>query len=215
MTSTSIGNGEFVWAPDGSTPMSISQIGAQQAANLAALMGNRERFDYVWDNSTQRGQQAGMRQSSRGYQLDTKTEWMFDAGAWRLALPYVEFKGGSLSIAAQEYKAQTGWSVDSAMSTDASLVTVSGNVFTFARAGIYAISCTASLGITGDNAFQNYTTDSAHLEHVSISGFFGNVGTLAIPFFRIAADDTPLWLWAYNSIASNITDRTVRIGRLG
>lgn len=214
MGSIPLDNGESVYTHDGTGSADPVAISAAEGSNLANLMKNRERFDYTWADSAERTAQTGMVQGSRGYQEDSKTEYTYDSSQWRLALPYIEFSAGSQALSASTRAAQTGWSLDATRSTDSTMVTVSGGVFTFVKAGIYAFACTGSNPSPGANAYQSLTTDVG-FTHLSVAGYTAQVGTLTVPFYRITADGTPLYLWAHNDTAVSITDRRVRIGRLG
>ena len=217
MGSIALDNGESVYIHDGTGSADPVAISAAEGSSVANLMKNRERFDYTWADSTERTGQTGMVQGSRGYQEDTKTEYIYDNSVWRLATPYIEFTGGTQSLSGSGVPdASSGWSVSTTNSTDTTLVTVSGGTFTFVRAGIYSIMVTGSLSALGSIPYQNVTTDSAGNQHVSIGPFSGlPVGTVSIPAFRIASDNTPLYFWITNTVASDYTNRTVRITRIG
>lgn len=214
MGSIALDNGESVYIHDGTGDADPVAISALEGSSVAALMRNRERFDFTWADASERGAQTGMVQGSRGYQEDTKTEYLYDSSAWRLAIPYIEFSASTLAMSASTWLASSGWSVDATRSTDTTMVTVSGGVFTFVRAGIYSISTNAAVTTPGTTVFQLLSTDAAHLATVSIAGFVANVSTLNVPY-RITADNTSLYLWAYNTSASDLSDRRVRIVRLG
>lgn len=214
MGSIALDNGESVYVHDGTAAADPVAISAAEGSSVANLFKKRERFDFTWANAAERGSQTGMVSFSRGIQEDTKTEYVYDGGQWRLASPYIELSAGNQSFGAGNYLAQTGWSVDATRSTDTALVTVSGGVFTFVRAGIYMISCTTNFDVFNASTLQVLTDDAAHLNFISISGYVGGVSTLTTPY-RISADSTPLYLWAYNAAAATLGDRRVRIVRTG
>ena len=216
MGSIPLDNGESVYTHDGTGDADPIAISAAEGSNLAALMRNRERFDYTWANSTERGAQTGMVQGSRGYQEDTKTEYLYDSSAWRLATPYAEFSGSNISMGAGIYEAGNAWTVDATRSTDTTFVTVSGNAFNFVRPGVYMMSATAELSAVGSNAFQDWTTDgiAPPTQFIAINGFFGGVSTVQ-SLYRISAANTPIYLWAYNNISGTLSGRRTRIVRLG
>jgi hypothetical protein len=154
-----------------------------------------------------------MVQGSRGYQEDTKTEYLYDNSAWRLAVPYIEFTAGSQALGAGVYSGQTGWSVDSSRSTDTSMVTVSGGVFTVVRAGLYAFDFIAATFTPGD--FVTVSTDLAHTNFVAIGHPISNVVQCSRAAYRVLSDNTPLYLWAFSSGSTNIAGRTISFVRIG
>lgn len=228
MTSTPIGNGEVVWSPDGSTSMSVAQIGALQAANLANLMGNRERFDYDWANAAARNAQTGMTQGSRGYQRDTRAEWIFDLGGWRLALAHVELTASrQVQFNAVQYFVGA-FSIDSAASTDTSLVTTpSEGTIRFVNSGVYALSSTTRLrrGDTWEPAtgrtFLNlsvFPDIEDIIQRTSIAAG-EDTGSLSVPNVRVPVADYGVYMHVYKTTATETTDlraeTRVRITRIG
>jgi hypothetical protein len=215
MGSIALDNGESVYIHDGTGSADPVAISAAEGSSVANLMKNRERFDYTWADSSERTAQTGMLQGSRGYQEDSKTEYVYDNSAWRLATPYIELTASSQSVGAGVYVAQTGWTVDSSRSTDSTFVTVSGNAFTIVKSGIYIISATSQISPIGASAWTNWTTDTPATATIAISDFVGGISTVTLPY-RTSADNTILYLWAYNSSASTLAaGRVVRITRLG
>lgn len=216
MGSIPLKNGESVYVHDGSGSMSPAAISAAEGSNLANLMKNRERFDFVWANASDREAQTGMVQSSRGYQVDTKTEYLFDGGVWRLAIPYIEFSSSNQVIPDTGTHGQTGWSVDTARSTDQTMVTVSGNEFTLTRAGLYLVAVKCS-GVSGTNfgatTFSALTDETPVEEYFAISGFTAGVSTFSTPF-RATSDGAGFYLW-YGNQAVTLAGRRVRILRMG
>lgn len=216
MATIALPNSESVFYADGTTTYSAAAISSAEASSVAALMARRQRFDYYWATATQRTAQSGMNQGSRGYQVDTKTEYLYDNSAWRLATPYIEFDGGSQAIPGTGTPTGlTGWSVNGTNSTDTTIVTVSGQVLTFVRPGLYSLMVTASISAIGTTPYMTITEDLAGNNHVSIGPFVVPVGTISIPNYRVSAANTPLYLWAANTVASNVTQRKVRITRIG
>lgn len=216
MANIPLGHGEYVYVHDGSGSMSPAAISSAEGSNLANLLKNRQRFDFEWANAAARGAQTGMVQGSRGYQIDTKTEYLYDAGQWRLAIPYIEFSSTDQVIADDNTYGQTGWSVDTSRSTDQDMVTVSGNEFTFTQAGLYivAVKCSGVSGsIFATTSFSALTQESPVEEYFAISGFTAGVSTLSTPY-RAISDGTSLYLW-YGNKAVTLSGRRVRILRMG
>lgn len=207
--------GEQIWKADGTTPLSPAGISANAASNLAVLFNRRQRHDYVWANAAGRAAETGMVEGARGYQADMKSEYIFDSGVWRRQLACVTFTAGPQTWAAGEYKPQTGWSVDTPQTTDATVATVTGGVFTITRAGIYLISARTEFVLSGGpDALQVVSRDPAHAQFLSVENYPGNVSTATFPL-SVLADGTPVYLWAFNPAAGSLENRTVQITRLG
>lgn len=111
MGSIPLDNGESVYIHDGTGSADPVAISAAEGSSVANLMKNRERFDYTWANSTERTEQTGMVQGSRGYQEDTRAEYVYGSSGsvWQLtALPqqswnpvWTNFTLGTSSIIAR------------------------------------------------------------------------------------------------------------------
>lgn len=209
----SLDNGESVYEHTGvgaADPMAAVNALASSVANL---MKNRERFDFTWANVGEQNATSTMVQGSRGLREDIKTEMLFDNGQWRLATPYIEFSGGSKSIPSV-YTSLDGWSVDNTRSTDTTMVTVSGNVFTIVRAGLYSLDAFGGFSASSSDQFITWTTDVAHVNFVGIGSPVSSVCQASRAAYRITADNTPLYLWGYSNSSVNITARAVSITRL-
>lgn len=216
MGSIPLDNGESVYIHDGTGTADPVAISAAEGSSLANLMRNRERFDYTWADAAERGAQTGMVQGSRAYQEDTKTEYLYDNSQWRLATPYAEFIGADVVIPFGALVGHSSWSVDSSRSTDTTFVTVAANTFTFVRPGVYMISMTCGFSsATAADWFVNWATDVGLTQHLAINGFDSNWSTITFPY-RISSDNTPLYVGVFVSgAAATMTNRRVRIVRLG
>lgn len=201
-----------------SDPTSIVQASQSQGDSVQTALNKRERFTYVWPTVTERNAETTMVQGSIGYQVDTKTEYIYDNSAWRLATSYAEYSAGAVSVTNATYTALTGWTINSSNSTDATFTSVSAGVLTIVSPGIYAVSLTLGLGLTGGTTFADITTDAAHNNIVSISSFTGNVATVSVPFLRVTVANTPLYMWVYQTSGSTTTttvgQSVLRVGRI-
>lgn len=74
--------------PDGiaqwekSDPASLIQESSTQAASIQAAFNKRQRYHYVWADSTERDAEVGMVDGSTGYQLDTRSDYVWSGTAW-------------------------------------------------------------------------------------------------------------------------------------
>lgn len=211
MGSIPLDNGESVYIHDGTGSADPVAISAAEGSSVAALMANRERFDYTWANSAERVAQTGMVQGSRGYQEDTKTEYLYDSSAWRLATPYIEFSGGNQVIPDTGEHGLTGWSVDGTRSSDTTMVTNSLHGFTFVRPGIYIIQMRVAGGSGG--GLTMLTAETPPVEAIEVSGYVGAVASWSTPY-RITAANTILYVW-HAGQAVTVSGRRLRIARLG
>jgi len=198
MGSIALDNGESVYIHDGTGSADPVAISAAEGSSVANLMKNRERFDYTWADSTERTGQTGMVQGSRGYQEDTKTEYIYDSSVWRLAVPYAEYTT-SISSAAENTLLLAGdFSVDSANSTDTTMVTLpSSGTINIVRPGIYSISSFTRMRVSGDTGPDSSTGRS--FVEISIPPGYENIiqrqpipqfedsGSLSLPTLRVTA----------------------------
>lgn len=65
---------------DSVTP--LHTIFANLASSVQNALNKRQRFGYVWANATARAAQTGMSAGATGYQIDTKTEYLYDGTNW-------------------------------------------------------------------------------------------------------------------------------------
>lgn len=203
-------------------PASLVQMSQAMGDSVQAAFLKRMRYDYVWVNSAARTAQTGMTQSSRGYQLDTKTEYIYDNSNWRIALSYGEWTQGSAqSIPNVNETILTGLTLSASASTDSTFVNVNNStgVITFINPGIYAMSLT--IGITGSSGTVHYGSirpdTTTTLPPISLSPFTAGATTVAVPFLRVPVANYQLWPIMYHSGGSGQTTAYVilRIGRLG
>lgn len=145
-----------IYFTDPSQPESSENESATQASSIHAQFALRERYDFVWANDAERTAQAGMVEGSRGYQINTKTEYRFDNGVWRLAIEYAEFS--TTKTIANAAGAGAGvFALDAARSTSSTVAAPgTDGIITITNPGLYMISATTSFpaGVTnsGDSS---------------------------------------------------------------
>lgn len=204
-----------IFFPDTSTPWATTSDFSVNASSVQTALNFRQRYEFVWATSTQRTAQAGMRVGDTGFQLDTKSEYIYDTGGWRLKFSYVEYSGSG-SVTTSTYVAPV-LSVNSGNSTDTTFTSnPSAGVITFAQPGIYSIAVieAQSGGSSGTTNFALITSDVAHTQFISIAPFTALVANANAPFFRTTAANTSIYIWIFQSSGSTQTvATTVRIGR--
>lgn len=204
--------GEQITYADGGSPDQTGASNLTIANSLAVLLGRRERGDYVWANSGERTSQTGMKEGDRGRQKDTKAEWLFTDGSWRLATPYIEFTGSNQTIPDAETYGIIGWSVDSTRSSDTTMVnqSVQPYGFTFVRAGIYFIQ----MRVAGATAagLTMLSAETPPVEGIEVASYVGNVATFST-VYRTTADNTTLYVW-HAGVAATLTGKRFRAVRL-
>lgn len=211
-----------IYYPDTSAAHNQPAYMGTHASSVQAALDKRQRGSYVWSNATGRSNQTGMAEGAEGYQLDTKTEYKYENGAWRLATPYAEFNSASKTIAAAGNNALGAMSIDTSQSTSTTFVSGSGfNFITLNDPGIYSISCyiVASSGLsTGSYGLMTKTANSTvFADQLSRSTFANdNVTMLSRPFFRSTVSGQPIYFWAaIPTTESRTFTATVSVGRLG
>lgn len=153
---------------DNGDPTSIVQESQTQGASIQAALSKRERFDFVWANSAERTAQTGMVQGSRGYQVDTKSEYIYDNSAWRLSLSFIRFSGtGNMATSGTGWIGPANLTLDAAASTDSGMATIgasgSSRYIRLVNPGVYTIQWTsvisANVGALAQFSSTTGTTD--------------------------------------------------------
>lgn len=216
-------------SPDGialwtnADPVSLVQESQTQGATIQAALNKRERYDFVWANSSERTSQTGMVQGSRGYQIDTKSEYIYDNSAWRLALPYAEFTMAAKIIPTAVYTTMSPLVYQSAPSTSATMITASptSGAFVIVDPGVYGFSIYAQeaggAAITGQSHIVVADTVTGTNTQYTRGYFTGGQSAMApMPFFRTTTANTTIYILAYQDTGSNKNiNGTLRIGRFG
>lgn len=207
-----------IFYEDGATGYSDATNASMQATSIQSALNFRQQYNFVWANAAARTAQTGMVQSSTGYQLDTKTPYIYDNSAWRLQIQYAEYVQASQTLANNSQVGPTTLTINSGTSTDTTFTSAASGSVTFVNPGIYAISWNVNASAaTGTNGYCGIYATSAHLpaDIISLNGFTQGSTTVVVPFYRITAANTTLWFFMYqNSGSSLATTGTIRIGRL-
>lgn len=223
MSSTTTPDNIVVWTT--ADPTSVVAESQTQATSIQAAFDKRQRYDFVWDDSADRTAQTGMVQGSRGYQIDTATEYMYDNSNWRLFTPHIEFTASKGSFANGVVTLVGNFSLDNTPTTDANLAVPGGDgIITIARPGLYAVSSLSRMNSTGSNPatgrtfldFALSSDDSALVQRVSIATG-EDTGSITMPNLRITAANTDCYFKIYRTVATTsiAVNTRVRITRIG
>lgn len=219
-----------IYFTDPSQPGSSENESATQASSIHNQFALRERYDFQWANDAERQAQTGMVQGSRGYQSNTRSEYLFDSAAWRLAVPHTEWTFTSAANAAGGVNPVGPFQIDAATSTSqnqaaASSTPKSGQII-IADPGVYAYS--ATLGSVGSPApgFSGRTfLDLSYSSDTSLAPPIVNRtsiavgedrGTITVPNLRTTIPNQPIFLSYFHSNSTTISvSGRARLTRLG
>lgn len=207
-----------VWYADGLIPYSAEGISAAEASNLASLFALRERFDFSWANASERAAQLNMVQGSRGYQTDTRTEYIYDNSSWRVAVGHIEMT--ATAVVPNGAVALVGsFTVDAALTTDTTMATptASGTV-SVVRPGVYAVSSLTTM-------IQAPATGRTFIELADPTGIIyrssivvgEDAGSTSMPNLRTTAPNSLIEFRIFRNVAAPTgpTNTRIRLTRIG
>lgn len=213
-----------IYVHDGSAPASIVTESQTQGASIQAALNKRERYDFVWANSAERTAQTGMVQGSRGYQVDTKSEYIYDNSTWRLALSHAEFTS-QITLANGGPNLLGTFTLDATKTTDTTFISPStSGILIINNPGVYAVSTVTAMynpfptvaAATGRTFLDlSFTLSAADLQRVSIV-VGEDRGSLSSPNVRSTIASQNLYFEIFKNTTANADVRTrVRITRIG
>ena len=202
----------------GEGPASLVQASQTQGDSTQAARLKRMRFDFVGDDAADRTAQTGMVQGSRGYQIDTRSEYIYDSSNWRLQLAHIEFTASQSTANATLTLCGT-FTLDSTASTNTTFVTpISSGRVQLVDPGIYAVSTVTTLtaAATGrsflDASFVQTAGDQQRMSIVVGE----DRGSLGIPNVRSTVANQNLYFEHYQTTGGTRTVGTrLRITRVG
>jgi hypothetical protein len=205
--------------PDTSTPWSSVPDFSVLSSSVQTALDKRQIYNFQWVDQAARNAQLGMRQGDTGYQIDTKSEYLYEGGAWRLALPYAEFLSPTRTVALTTYVAFAGILIQSGTSTSTTFATASVNVITVPDPGIYLISVFSNCSVSVSGAFimvgmaANATTNLG--SQVARGQFGGDNVAMTTAVYRQASTNGIFNFW-YNQpdTVSRSYQATIRVMRL-
>jgi hypothetical protein len=197
--------------------MDPNVISAAQATSVQAALALRQRYEFVWANAAARTAQTGMTTGSTGYQVDTRSEYIYESSLWRLKTPHAEFTA-SVSAPLSSLVLVGTPTIDSTNSTSTTFATANGNgSVLLASAGLYAATNTLafptpSAGTTLFDVATTPTTDVGLIVRVS-AATSATFATVTIPNFYVATANTAIYFKVYMNPAQTVTSR-IRVTRL-
>lgn len=220
MSTTTSPDNIVAW--DQSDPASIAQESQSQATSIQNALLKRMRFDFVWDDTAERNAQTGMEQGSRGYQIDTRTEYLYDSGTWRLGAAFIRGTSSTGSINTGVAAFIGTPTLDATATTDTTLGTFGASNITLAQPGIYSIQFTGKENGSNANGGQSQLVISTANNFSDVPGRLSNsmfsgalMSTCVLPFFRATAANTVIYFFYYNDAgAARTMNCTVAVGRL-
>jgi hypothetical protein len=227
MGSIPLDNGESIYIHDGTETADAVAISLAEGNSLAALMRNRERFDYTWADSAARTAQTGMVAGSRGYQIDTRSEYIYDNSAWRLALGYAEFTGiTGAGVPDGAFYGTNTYTLDAPNTTDATMVTFPGSdMIRFVNPGIYSFESVFQIRNGSDTGWVPVTarsfSDLSLVVGTPIHRAYIGPGedhmALSMPCLRITTPNTDIahYIYKINGLGSTLIKVRARVARLG
>jgi hypothetical protein len=215
MPSTSPDN---IYYPDINAAQNQPAYMGTHATSVQTALSLRQRYSFIWANDAARLAQTGMTEGSIAYQVDSKTEYQYENGIWRLGTPHVEFTS-SASIPNASPTLAGVFSVDNTRTSAPTMATpFSNGVINVSLPGIYAISTRTLLGAAATNrTFIEGFDDTAGLglSRVSI-GVGEDEGTLSVPNAYIIVPNTRLRFNVFQQTGGTRTVSTrLRITRIG
>lgn len=202
----------------------IVQASQTQGDSVQLALSKRQRYDYAWANQSEQDATTSMVQGSRGYRVDTKSEYIYDNSNWRLVMPYIEFTCSSGSVAAATAATSGAFTMDTSQTTDDEFCqAISAGRIQLVNPGIYSIqyrgkenasaACTgqSQLVISLDNTFASVP---GRLTNAMFGGAL--MATAQMNFLRTTASNLPVFFYFYNDSGANRTiNGVVSIGRIG
>jgi len=209
-----------IWYADTSSPLDIAETSATQATSVENALNLRSRYDFSWNNLSERNAQQGMINGSIGFQIDTRSDYIYFNGSWQLKTPHAEFTasftgttGGPVGVGIFAY--------DPAPSTSSTFVVpgVNGQLV-IVDPGVYAISSVSSTG--GATAFTGRTfldltkiPNAGDQQRVSITPGEDR-GSLSKANLRTTTANSGIYIQMYMTVAGSTTVNTrVFVTRIG
>lgn len=208
-----------IWYASRNDFYSAEAISANEASSVQAALSKRERFDFTWATGLEQQNQTGATQGSRGYRTDTRTEYIFDQGAWRLFTPYAELTFSGTSVPNNTYTRCGSLSFKGSTTTSTNFVSAHDGYIIFAQPGIYSVQSrwdVDSGSITmANNSFTTFTTTSSTNPAIVIAPFVGNISIATLSYHVTTNPGERMYFWCnQNSGSTRSLSGWVRVGRM-
>lgn len=201
-----------------SDPASLVAESEAQAASIQAALLKRMRFDFVWADATERAAQTGMVQGSRGYQIDSRSEYLYDNSTWRLAIPHAEFTASkSVASGGSDSTLVGTFSLVGASTSDSTFAVPNGDgTIRLVNPGLYSFSANLDFQTPTmtTRTFAEFRTGGIFLSRESIIN--ESLASPVLPNLWIESSNFDISVRAYQaSGGSRTVDTRLRVTRLG
>lgn len=180
----------------------------QAVADEIAL---RSRMNFDWADGVEMAAQTKMVEGSRGFRRDTKTEFIYSLGQWRLATPHVEFTANNGNFPNNTLQYVGIFARDDVQSTDPEMVTIPANgILQFTNPGVYAVSTVTAMRNAADTAYAAATgrtfldlstvANEANIQRVTIP-VGEDRGSMAVPNLRITVANQRIYFQIFRNVA--------------
>lgn len=204
-----------------SDPASLVQMSTAIGDSVQTALNKRERYDFVWANTTERNNQTTMVQGSRGYQIDSKAEYIYDNANWRLAASYYEANSTTNPISTANSGTINVLTANS-NSTDTAFISSGTGLVTVENAGIYSFHLAGKENGSNPCGGQSQLVISSSNTFADVAGRLANgmfagalMATAVLPFYRTTVADEIIYFYFYNDAGATRTiNCTLSIGRV-
>jgi hypothetical protein len=206
-------------------PASLIQVSQAIGDATQAALNKRQRFDFVWADDAERLAESFMVQGSRGFQLDTESDYIYLDSEWRLYSGHAEWTFSEV-VPTNNVTPFGTLAFDANDSTSSTLTSTSTIPETgqlkISYPGIYGVSVILETGgAISNRAFvevsHEYDDDIGDAIIARTSILSGeDKGGLAVPNLWITHRDHPLFFRAYHNTGSSHTfTGRIRVTRIG
>lgn len=219
---------DLIYYADIGSPGSPVAISAGQASSVQAAFDKRSRYSYSWPTQSGRTNQAGMIEGATGYQIDTRTEYIYESGIWRLATPHAEFYASITNYASGTLNGIGDLQFDQGSSTSSSFVAAfAPGTLNVVSPGIYAVSSVSTNVLTANLSTVSPATGRSFVDLSKVNGAGDQQrvsitvgedrGSLSKPNLYIGAPNTKLYFNFFFTTGANVSTfiSRVSITRLG
>jgi len=217
MVQLSIPDGIKKWqVTDG---LSFQQMSSAMSDSMQIAFNKRERADWVWANSGERSAQTGMVQGSRGYQIDTETEYIWDNSIWNITRPHTEWTVASKSISSSTVTDVGTLTLDASASTSSTQATIAGQgAITVVNTGVYAFHGLVWTGgiFSGSRTFAEINQGGSNTICRNNSVNTETMVNICMPNMRITVTNTTVYLRFFQQSGGSLSVQgRIRLTRLG
>lgn len=207
-----------IYYQDAATLYGGAATSATEASSIQTAFNSRQMFTFRWADASARTGQTGMRQGDTGYQIDTRTSYVYDNSVWRLSVSHAVFDSSSVNYTSGVDTAVGTLSYNSGLSTDNTFITsdgVTSGLLTVAQPGIYAIGSISIFTSNTPTSVGFRVGTIGAVPYFQAVSTIGRASFLSIPNVRVTAANTQFWFTATQNIGSTQAGTTqLRITRI-